>query len=535
MTRIGPVLRRHPWRLAAAIALVGVAAIHLAGLSQSPPGLYNDEASIGYNAWTIAHHGTDEYGARLPLYFQAFGEYKNPVYVYLLAPLTWFLPLTAAVERLPAALCGIAVCGLLALTARRLLGSAAVALATLLTAAATPWLFTDSRFGVEVITMELAVAVLLWCLAHAWSGPRSHPGWAFGAGLALGFTALTYSSGRLLAALLTVAVLASRPPQLLGRLRSALLLGPVAVTGAILLGYARANPGQLTGRLSLLSVTADHPDLLHLVARVVRNYATYLGTPFLFTSGDHNLRHNSGYGGMLLVVVLPALLLGAVVCARRLAEPMPRLALAGALLGPVPAALTAESTPHSLRAAGMLPFLLLLIAYGWARLLPLLTARRALLTAAGLAVAVDSGGFLYDWFVRYPDRALRAWDAGEVPAVERALTLAQGGHVYMATNLDGADVAVLFAVRPDPAEVIRQPGDDDLGPITAGAVSTGSPVDIVAASRPGDVLLMAPGDPPPAGATSLFDESVVAAPQSGDIDFFATDGQPIVLVRAYRR
>src|SRR5690348_2317733 len=52
---------------------------------QNPPGFYIDESSIAYNAYTIASTGRDEYGESWPLYFRAFGEYKNPVYIYLLA------------------------------------------------------------------------------------------------------------------------------------------------------------------------------------------------------------------------------------------------------------------------------------------------------------------------------------------------------------------------------------------------------------------------------------------------------------------
>src|SRR5438132_1649345 len=81
-----------------------VAARNFIALNSVPPGLYIDEASVGYNAWTIAHDGVDEHGAHLPLFFEAFGEYKNPVYIYALAPLARFLPLSAAVVRFPAAL-----------------------------------------------------------------------------------------------------------------------------------------------------------------------------------------------------------------------------------------------------------------------------------------------------------------------------------------------------------------------------------------------------------------------------------------------
>ena len=58
---------------------------NLLALGATPPGLHVDEASVGYNAWTIAHHGVDEHGVHWPLFFEAFGEYKNPLYIYLLA------------------------------------------------------------------------------------------------------------------------------------------------------------------------------------------------------------------------------------------------------------------------------------------------------------------------------------------------------------------------------------------------------------------------------------------------------------------
>jgi len=55
---------------------------HLVGLDASPPGLFGDEAAFGYNGWTIAHHGVDQYGTAWPLFFRSFGDYKGPVGVY---------------------------------------------------------------------------------------------------------------------------------------------------------------------------------------------------------------------------------------------------------------------------------------------------------------------------------------------------------------------------------------------------------------------------------------------------------------------
>ena len=48
-----------------------------------PDSLNWDEVSWGYNAYSILKTGHDEHGAFMPLSFKAFGDYKQPVYVYL--------------------------------------------------------------------------------------------------------------------------------------------------------------------------------------------------------------------------------------------------------------------------------------------------------------------------------------------------------------------------------------------------------------------------------------------------------------------
>jgi len=55
-------------------------------IAEIPPSLYWDEASIGYNAYSIAETGKDEWGESFPLHFRAFGEFKLPVYIYSVVP-----------------------------------------------------------------------------------------------------------------------------------------------------------------------------------------------------------------------------------------------------------------------------------------------------------------------------------------------------------------------------------------------------------------------------------------------------------------
>ncbi len=116
-------LRRH-WRWLVVCGLVAVGLRNFAALASVPRGFYQDEAAIGYDGWAIAHYGVDEHGAHLPLFFESFGDYKNPVYIYAVAAVTHFLPLTVASARLPAAVFGTLTVMLLTATAWKLTRSA---------------------------------------------------------------------------------------------------------------------------------------------------------------------------------------------------------------------------------------------------------------------------------------------------------------------------------------------------------------------------------------------------------------------------
>src|SRR3989344_1830000 len=52
-------------------------------LSEIPNGIYLDEATTGYNAYSILKTGKDEYGKEFPLAFRFFGSYSPPLYTYL--------------------------------------------------------------------------------------------------------------------------------------------------------------------------------------------------------------------------------------------------------------------------------------------------------------------------------------------------------------------------------------------------------------------------------------------------------------------
>ncbi|HKY73993.1 MAG TPA: phospholipid carrier-dependent glycosyltransferase [Patescibacteria group bacterium] len=118
-------------------------------LGTNPEGVLVDEASIGYNAYSILKTGKDEWGVRLPVVFKAFGDYKLPAYIYATVPSTALFDMNAFSVRLPSAVAGTLLVPisffflqLLGLTTvGSLFGAGVVAF--------SPWTIILSRFGYE--------------------------------------------------------------------------------------------------------------------------------------------------------------------------------------------------------------------------------------------------------------------------------------------------------------------------------------------------------------------------------------------------
>jgi hypothetical protein len=72
-----------------------------------PPSLNWDEASHGYNAYSILMTGRDEWGEFLPAIFRAYGDYKLPLYIYSTAVSVAIFGLNEFAIRLPSALAGV--------------------------------------------------------------------------------------------------------------------------------------------------------------------------------------------------------------------------------------------------------------------------------------------------------------------------------------------------------------------------------------------------------------------------------------------
>ncbi|HEX3279823.1 MAG TPA: hypothetical protein VHR36_01215 [Pyrinomonadaceae bacterium] len=403
--------------------LVLGAAFYSSNIRNNPPGYYIDESSISFNAHLIAQTGKDEHGESFPLFFRAFGEYKNPIYIYLLAALYRVTGASILAARLFSAFLLYLSALVMGLLAARISGRREIGLFILVTALLTPWFFELSRVVLEVALYPLLLAVFLLNLRRV--ANATNWSWFEAGGIAVLLALLTYSYsiGRLFAPLLALGLLFFLPrvrwPSL-GRvwLIYALLLVPLVV-------FHWRHPNALTGRFHLITYSAADSSYHELVWEFVKHYFGNFNPWRLVLRGDPNERQVAAIHGLgqVLAVTFVLPLFGVVTMWRESRrDAWWRFVLYGLAVCAVPASLTKDYF-HILRLAAMPVFVVLLGVPALAWLVAHQTKRAwrfALLAAVTLTLVQ---GALFQWQYRrygrssfraqlfdadYPDRILAA-------------------------------------------------------------------------------------------------------------------------------
>ena len=75
-------------------------------LGTFPVGFTPDEASFGYDAYSILMTGRDQWGHFLPVTLESFGDFKSPLYAYLTIPSVAIFGLNEFAVRFPNAIVG---------------------------------------------------------------------------------------------------------------------------------------------------------------------------------------------------------------------------------------------------------------------------------------------------------------------------------------------------------------------------------------------------------------------------------------------
>lgn len=131
-----------------------------------PPGLNQDEASIGYEAYSILNYGVDRNGFHNPVYLTSWGSGQNALYAYLSMPFIYLFGLNPASVRVVNLLFGTISLLIFYLVAKKIFNRQ-VALLSLFLLAISPWHIMMSRWALEsnLFPAFFLIAVFLMTLS----------------------------------------------------------------------------------------------------------------------------------------------------------------------------------------------------------------------------------------------------------------------------------------------------------------------------------------------------------------------------------
>ncbi len=394
------------------LLLITIFIAHLFQLDNIPAGLYLDETSIGYNAALISQTGLDEHDIYYPIYFKAFGEYKNPIYIYAVAIIFRFFGISEFNLRFTSFTFYIAGLTLtILLIAKIFRRNRLVEIYTLISFGFLPLFFTLSRISFEVISQLTWISggnLLIWIIFHEQQRCRLGYLKAIGCGLILGTSIYTYSTARLLSLLMLISlwiVYFNRD-----NLKKLILTSLAFFTSLIpYIIFTINNPGATTTRFRAISYIDDSISILNKIYIFVHNLATYWSPKFLIIQGDSNLRHSTGYGGIIFSVTLLLFFVALVnIITNKKLNKFNALLLINLLLSPMAAALTSEGTPHALRSLLLGYYILLISCYGVKFLSEIREnkVKKVLIVSISVFLVLEIFSYQLDYFLFYPSKSI---------------------------------------------------------------------------------------------------------------------------------
>jgi len=167
--------------------------VRVIGISNYPTGFTQDEAGLGYEAYSILQTGKDSWGVTMPLVLRSFGDFKMPIYSYLAIPGIAIFGLNEFAVRLPGALFGTLAVLATYLMVLKLCKKRLVAIISAFVLALSPWHISLSRGAFEANLTTFFIPLGIWAFYVGLKKPR----WMILSTLAFGLNLFSYHSARI--------------------------------------------------------------------------------------------------------------------------------------------------------------------------------------------------------------------------------------------------------------------------------------------------------------------------------------------------
>lgn len=398
-----------------------------------PVGLHGDEASIGYNAYSLLKTGKDQNGIRLPLAIDQFGDFRPAGYHYLAIPFVKFLGLNALAVRLPSVLFGVLTIISLYLLMQELFKRTPLSLVSAGFLAISPWHINISRATSEGVVAECFVILGMWLTLKA----IDKSGKLIISYLLMAFVSfllsfLFYHAARLFVPIFLIPLglylwHTKKPIKQSKILLFAFIILVWLSMGAVMkFSQGAARPTTVSifqipggdreifqqigedGTRPALVTRFLHNKLLFYGRLFLNSYFWHFNGEFLFTSTGMPIRYKVPWSANMHLADLPLLLLGASVLlidGLRLKKHVLLIPLTWLLIGALPAGLTWEDLPNIQRASLMIPGLVMITSYGVFELLSLWKKRFAqtvIVTVYGAILVYGFILFYHSYFYHLP-------------------------------------------------------------------------------------------------------------------------------------
>lgn len=434
--------------------------------SGSYPPLLWDEASLGYNAYSILKTGRDEYGQFLPYIFKSFGDYKPGFYVYLAVPFIAVFGLNPLSVRLPSIILG----SLLPLMFYLLITTLSpksknLAIYASLILAFNPWNIHYSRGAWEtnVLLFELVLGSYLYLKQKY-----------FLSSLVFGATLYTYQGGKIMSPLLILALFTTGLRRIFTKSNLLHFVLPLFIIslpifyGLIfqsdshrlqvfgLWSYRRppAETQQIIHESTPLDYQFFHNDLIFFTRNFFIRYFNHFSPKFLTFQGDWQIgRQSAPYIGVLLFPTFIFFIIGFFLSLSKKLTSANIFFLLWLLIGPLPAALTIDII-QPVRTLSLSIPIIYFAAYG----VDVIINRWKSIGAFLLAVCYFTSFIYYgDLYLNHmvkvrPDH----WLYGYQSAMDFTISHLSGKQVTFSDFYGQPYIYYLFQSKYDPAKYQRQ-------------------------------------------------------------------------------
>lgn len=471
--------------IAALLVLIFIFLSRLVGVGRNPPSLYWDEASIGYEAYSISKTGKDMHGNSWfqPIY-PAYGDYKAPTYIIVTAFFMRFFPPTNTVIRLSAVLASVVTAIGIYLISKEVTNNKLHTLVTLAVVAILPWHFHFSRIGYEANLALMFVTLGVVCLLKS----RQKGWWLLLGSLNGAMAVYSYFSARIAFPLIALSVISIYFNEFKNKVVWVITSGLLFL---LLLMPLRNSPYYQASnqfRLSTSSILQNDKQVIYanilreqdqnsLLSRLLHHRYTYtlkellinvgdhLSFEYLFFSGDPNPRHSTGVVGVMLPTMIPLFIAG-LISYWKVNRRLVLFLLLWWAVSLLPASIP-ETTPHGLRSLTALPAIVLILAQGVTYLVKKSkNTHQVKLNFIYIALVVlNFITFLHYYITQYPNETAHYWQDGNKQLAEFVSTHRSSfDHIFI-TDSDRLHLYLLLYLRIPPEKIQTLPQEYFTSPL----------------------------------------------------------------------